>query len=147
MSDFFHKLPEFVGNHPWLSALFAILVVALIVGEILRLAQKFKSINPSEVTLLINRENALVVDISPHANFEQGHIPGSRHVAMSQFDPENKNLAKARDLPIVVVCRTGQTAKGAAQRLVKAGFTRVHILHGGMHSWRQANMPMATGKR
>ncbi len=147
MSDFLHKLPEFIGHHPWLSLLFVVILIALVVGEIQRLTQKFKSINPSELTLLINRENALVVDISPLANFEQGHIPGARHVAMSQFDPENKDLSKARDLPVIVVCRTGQTAKGAASRLVKAGFTRVHLLHGGMASWRQANMPMATGKR
>jgi rhodanese-related sulfurtransferase len=147
MSDFLHKLPEFIGNHTWLSLLFVIILVALVFGEIKRLTQKYKDINPSELTLLINRENALVVDISPHANFEQGHIPGARHVAMSQFDPENKDLAKAKELPVVVVCRSGQTAKGAAARLVKAGFTRVHLLHGGMASWRQANMPMATGKR
>jgi len=147
MSDFLHKLPQFLGNHPWLSALFVIILVAIIVGEIMRLTQKFKTINPSELTLLINREDALVVDISSYADFEKGHIPGARHVAMSQFDPENKDLAKARDLPIVVVCKSGQTAKGAAQRLVKAGFTRVHLLHGGMYSWKQANMPTTTGKR
>ena len=147
MSDFLHKLPEFLGNHPWLSALFVILLVAIIVGEIMRLAQKFKTINPSELTLLINRENALVVDISSYADYEKGHIPGARHVAMSQFDPENKDLAKAKDLPIVLVCKSGQTAKGAAQRLVKAGFSRVHLLQGGMYSWKQANMPTSTGKR
>jgi len=147
MSDFLHKLPQFIGNHPWLSALFVILLIAIIVGEIMRLTQKFKTINPSELTLLVNREDALVVDISSYADFEKGHIPGARHVAMSQFDPENKDLAKAKDLPIVVVCKSGQTAKGAAQRLVKAGFTRVHLLHGGMISWRQANMPTTTGKR
>lgn len=147
MSDFLHKLPEFLGNHPWLSALFVILLVAIIVGEVMRLAQKFKTINPSELTLLINRENALVVDISSYADYEKGHIPGARHVAMSQFDPEQKDLAKAKDLPIVLVCKSGQTAKGAAQRLVKAGFSRVHLLQGGMYSWKQANMPTSTGKR
>ncbi|KGI78992.1 rhodanese-like domain-containing protein [Oleiagrimonas soli] len=147
MSDFLHTLPEFIGNHPWLSLLFVILLAAIIVGEIMRMMRKYKELNPAQVTLLVNREDALVVDISPYADFEKGHVPGARHVAMSQFDPENKDLAKAKDLPIVLVCKSGQTAGQAAQRLVKAGFTRVHTLRGGMYSWRQANMPMATGKR
>lgn len=146
MNDFLHKLPQFVGNHPWLSLLFVILLVAIVAGEIMRLMRKFKELTPATLTQLINRENALVVDISSYADYEKGHIPGARHVAMSQFDPENKDLARARELPVVVVCKTGQTASKAAQRLVKAGFTRVHTLHGGMYSWNQANMPTAKGR-
>lgn len=146
MSDFLHTLPQFIGNHPWLSALFVILLVAIIVGEIMRLMRKYKELTPAQVTQLVNRENALVVDISSYADYEKGHIPGARHVAMSQFDPENKDLAKARELPVVVVCKNGQTSSKAAQRLVLAGFTRVHILRGGMYSWSQANMPTAKGR-
>ncbi|MDA3913346.1 rhodanese-like domain-containing protein [Oleiagrimonas sp.] len=146
MNDFLHKLPEFVGHHPWLSLLFVILLAAIIVGELMRLMRKYKELTPATLTQMINRENALVIDISSYADFEKAHVPGARHVAMSQFDPENKDLAKARDLPVVVVCKTGQTASKAALRLVKAGFTKVFILHGGMYSWNQANMPTAKGR-
>lgn len=147
MNDFLHKLPQFISHHPWLSLLFVILLGAIIVGEIMRMMRKYKELNPAALTHLVNREDALVVDLSSYADFEKGHIPGARHVAMSQFDPENKDLVKAKELPVVLVCKSGQTSAKAALRLVKAGFTRVHTLHGGMYSWRQANLPMATGKR
>ncbi len=146
MNDFLHKLPTFVGNHLALSALFVILLVAVIVTQLMTLLRKYKELTPASLTLLMNRENPLLVDISPRDSYEKGHIPGARHVLMSQFDPESKDLAKAKDLPVVVICRAGQTAQGAAQRLVKAGFQKVYFLGGGMGAWTQAQLPVAKGK-
>lgn len=146
MNDFLHKLPTFVGNHLALSALFVILLVAVIVTQLMTLLRKYKELTPAALTLLMNRENPLLVDISPRDSYEKGHIPGAKHVLMSQFDPESKDLAKAKDLPVVVICRAGQTAQGAAQRLVKAGFQKVYFLGGGMGAWTQAQLPVAKGK-
>ena len=146
MNDFLHKLPAFVGNHLALSALFAILLLAVIATQFATLLRKYKELTPAGLTLLMNRENPLLVDISPRDAYEKDHIPGARHVLMSQFDPENKDLAKAKDLPVVVICRTGQTAQSAAQRLVKAGFQKVYFLGGGMGAWTQAQLPVAKGK-
>ena len=146
MNDFLHKLPTFVGNHLALSALFVILLVAVIVTQLMTLLRKYKELTPAGLTLLMNRESPLLVDISPRDSFEKGHIPGAKHVLMSQFDPENKDLAKAKSLPVVVICRSGQTAQGAAQRLVKAGFEKVYYLGGGMGAWTQAQLPVVKGK-
>ncbi len=147
MNDFLHKLPTFLGNHLALSALFVVLLVAILAMELARLFRKYQELTPAGLTLLINRESPLLVDISPRDNFEKAHIPGARHVAMSQFDPENKSLASARELPVVVICRSGQTAQRAAQRLVKAGFSKVYTLGGGMLAWQQAQMPVAKGSK
>ncbi len=148
MSDFLHKLPEFVGNHLALSVLFVILLVALIVLQLVALFGKTRELTPAGLTTLINRDNPLLVDLSALVDFEKMHIPGARHVAMSQFDPESKDLAKARELPVVVIDRDGRgNAAKAAQRLVKAGFTRVHMLAGGTLAWRQAQLPVAKGKK
>lgn len=147
MNEFLHKLPEFIGNHVALSALFAVLLVALIATHISTLFSKIKELSPAGLTVLINRETPLLIDISPRDNFEKAHVPGSRHVAMSQFDPENKNLAKAKELPVVLICRSGQTASKAAQRLVKAGFSSVYVLAGGMSAWQQAQLPVAKGNK
>lgn len=146
MNDFLHKLPTFLGNHLALSALFLLLLVALVVTQLMTLLRKFKELTPAGLTLMMNRENPLLVDISPRDSFEKGHIPGAKHVLMSQFDPESKDLAKAKELPVVVICRAGQTAQGAAQRLVKAGFQKVYYLGGGMGAWNQAQLPVVKGK-
>jgi rhodanese-related sulfurtransferase len=148
MNDFLHKLPEFIGNHAALAALFVILLVALIVTQIAELFSKTRVLTPAGLTLLINRESPLLIDLSALADFEKMHVPGARHVLMSQFDPESKDLAKARELPVVVMDKDGRgNSVKASQRLVKAGFTKVHSLSGGVLAWQQAQLPLAKGKK
>lgn len=146
MTDFLHRLPEFLGNHLYLTLGFVGVLIALIVTEAQRFTRGYKPLTPAGLTQLVNRENALLIDVSSQPDFEKGHIPGARHVAMSQFDPENKDLAKARDLPIAVYCKNGQTSGQAAQRLVKAGFSKVYWLDGGLGTWTQAQLPLAKGR-
>ncbi|OOG62809.1 hypothetical protein B0E46_11300 [Rhodanobacter sp. B04] len=148
MNDILHKLPEFIGNHAALAALFAILLVALIAMQIAELFGKTKELTPAGLTLLINRETPLLIDLSSIADFEKMHVPGAKHVAMSQFDPENKDLAKAKELPVVVMDKDGRgNSIKAAQRLVKAGFVKVHTLGGGVLAWHAAQLPVAKGNK
>ncbi|MBD8872143.1 rhodanese-like domain-containing protein [Rhodanobacter sp. DHB23] len=148
MQDFLHKLPQFIGNHVALAALFAVLLAALIVVQLGELFSKTKVLTPAGLTQIINRDNPLLIDLSAITDFEKMHVPGARHVSMSQFDPENKDLAKARELPVVVMDKdgNGNSAK-AAQRLVKAGFQKVYTLGGGVLSWQQAQLPVAKGNK
>jgi len=139
-------LLDFASRNPLLSMALAGLTVALVATEVARLFRGYKTLRPAELTALINRDDALVVDLSPIADFEKGHIAGSRSVQMSQFDPESKLLAAAKALPVVVVCRTGVTAAGAAKRLKKAGFAQVYLLDGGIAAWRQADLPLVKGR-
>lgn len=142
----FAELAAFAGRNPILSIALAGLTLAILWTEAARLMRGFKALRPAELTALINRENALLVDLSPSGDFEKGHIAGARNIAPSQFDPEHKSLAKARDLPVVVTCRNGQASLAAARRLKKAGFTRVHWLDGGVAAWQQADLPLVRGR-
>lgn len=142
----FETLQAFAGRHPLLSLVLLGLTVAIFYNEFARLFRGFKGLRPAELTALMNRDNALVVDLRPMADFDKGHIPGSKNVQISQFDPENKQLAAARALPVVAVCKSGQTAADAAKRLKKAGFERVYVLEGGIGAWQQADLPLAKGR-
>jgi rhodanese-related sulfurtransferase len=146
MDLFLQRLPDFIQHNMVLSMIFVALVVAIAATEIGRLTRKYKAVTPSQLTQLINRENALVVDVSALNEYQSGHILGARHVAMSQFDPEHKDLAKVKDLPLALVCRTGMTAQQACERLTKAGFSKVYWLDGGMNAWTGADLPVAKGK-
>lgn len=139
-------LPEFIQQHLLLSVALVGITVALIVNELTRFTRGYKALTPALLTHLINRENALVVDVSPINDFEKGHVVGSRNVVMSQFDPENKQLAKARELPVALVCRSGAVSAQAAKRLVKAGFKQVYWLDGGIGAWQSAGLPLARGR-
>jgi rhodanese-related sulfurtransferase len=142
----FAALMQFAGQNPVLSVLFAGLTLALVYTEVARLFVGYKTVSPAQLTDLINRESALLIDVSAIAEFEKGHILGAKHVAMSQFDPENKLLAKAKELPVAVVCRNGQQSSDAAKRLHKAGFSKVFWLNDGINAWTQADLPLSRGR-
>lgn len=142
----FQELLAFAERHPYLSLALVGLTIAIIYTEIARLFRGYKALRPAELTGLINRDNALVIDLSASNDFEKGHIAGSKSVQPSQFDPENKLLANAKDLPVVVVCRNGQGSADAAKRLKKAGFTKVFWLDGGVAAWQQADLPLVKGR-
>lgn len=140
------QLQAFFANHTLLVLGLVGVTIALIGNELSRFTRGYRSVNPTRLTELINRQNVLVVDVSASGDFEKGHVIGSRNVAMSQFDPENKDLAKVRELPLVMVCRNGTTSATAAKRLVKAGFKSVYWLDGGVAAWQSADLPLARGR-
>src|SRR5690606_8752350 len=110
----------FAGRHPMLSLALAGLTVAIIYTEIMRLLRGYKARKPSELALVANQPGALVVDLSAIADFEKGHIAGSRNIIPSQFDPAGKLLAGAKQSPVVVVCRTGMASASVAGGAVPA---------------------------
>ena len=142
----FQALLAFAERHPLPSLALAGLTVAIIYTEIARLFRGYRTLRPAELTALINREDAVVVDLSASSEFEKGHIAGSKSVQPSQFDPESKLLAGAKELPVVVVCRTGQGSADAAKRLKKAGFKHVYWLDGGIGAWQSADLPLVKGR-
>lgn len=140
------ELADFAGRNMILSLALAGLTVAIVWNEIAGRSGGFRRVNPAQLTGMINRDDALVVDLRPAGDFAKGHIAGARNVQMSQFDPENKQLAPARELPVVLVCNVGQTAATAARRLRKAGFSRVSVLEGGIQAWQGADLPLVKGR-
>ena len=139
-------LLAFAGRHQLLSLLLAGITLGLLYNELSALFRGYRGLGPAALTALVNRDNALVVDLRPIADFEKGHIAGSKNVQPSQFDPEHKALAAARDVPVVLVCKAGQDSGAAAKRLRKAGFAHVYVLDGGIQAWQQADLPLVRGR-
>ena len=140
------KLLAFAGENQFLVMILVGLTLAIVYTEFTRLTSGFKAVDPAGLTALVNRQDALVVDVSAATDYEKGHIAGAKNVQMSQFDADNKILAKVKELPVAVVCRTGTTSADAARKLARAGFRQVHWLDGGIAAWQQASLPLVKGK-
>ena len=54
---------EFATNHPILSAVWVVLFVLLIASWVKSKFSPIRQITPTELTMLVNRQNATVVDI------------------------------------------------------------------------------------
>ena len=90
---------------------------------------------------LINREKAVLIDVSEPAEYAAGHVAGSRSVPLSSLEA-SKDLPKNKALPVVVVCGTGTRAARAVTTLKKLGFANARALAGGLEAWRAANLPI-----
>jgi rhodanese-related sulfurtransferase len=93
---------------------------------------------------MINRENAVVVDVSAQSDFNKGHIVDALHIPPSSLDGSDANLKKLKGKPVLVVCKTGQTAGTAASRLLKQGASQVAVLKGGMTQWINDKFPVTS---
>jgi rhodanese-related sulfurtransferase len=99
------------------------------------------SVGPNEAVRLINREKAVLIDVSEPEEYAKGHPNGARNVPLGKLEG-SKDLPSNKALPLVVVCPTGARASRAAGLLRKAGYEKAMALAGGFGAWREANLPV-----
>ncbi len=100
------------------------------------------NISVSAATLLINRQDALVVDVRETAEWSAGHIPNARHIALGHLDKHLSEIEKFKDKPVILVCASGNRSGSGCGVLKKAGFRQVFNLAGGIRAWSDAGLPM-----
>ena len=126
------------------------LVVAALVSGALLLWPMIKdgiggaaSVGTAEAVRLVNREKAVLIDVSEPAEYAAGHPGNARNVPFGQLEAAgNKALPSNKALPLVLVCPTGARSSRAVALLKKAGYDNVNALAGGFAAWRAANLPV-----
>lgn len=104
-----------------------------------------KDVSPAEAVLLINRENAIVLDVREEGEFAAGHIPDAKNIPLSKLAERINELRKFQQKPVVVNCQGGVRSANACGQLKKAGFTTLYNLRGGLGAWNEAKLPVAKG--
>ena len=99
-------------------------------------------VSAAEATQLINRRNAVVIDLRAAADFTNGHLPSARHLQFSELDAKIGQFVKNKSNPVLLVCQTGQQSHKALRIVKDAGYAEVHVLDGGVNAWQQAGMPV-----
>lgn len=142
------QIIEFIGNHLLLSGVWAVLFVLIVGSWFKSMLSPIIAISPTQLTLLVNRENATVVDIRSEDEYRKGHITDAKNLTQTQINNQQLlGLEKQKDAPIIVVCQAGFNANKAAAALTKLGFTKVSVLQGGMGAWTGASLPVVKAKR
>ena len=101
-----------------------------------------KEVGPFEAVQLINRNDALVIDLRDTGEYEAGHISGARHLPERQLVERLPELEKFKERALVVACRSGMRASSAVHVLRRNGFNQAVGLRGGISAWEQAGMPL-----
>jgi rhodanese-related sulfurtransferase len=96
--------------------------------------------------MLINRENAQLIDIREPNEYVAGHLGDSRNIPAGSLAERATELEQFKDTPVILICQSGALVR----RLFEAGqarFLKVHTLDGGVAAWSEAGLPLKKGAR
>lgn len=138
------QLLEFAVNRWELVTAFFVLLLALFYVESRRAGRK---VPPQEAVMLLNRDEAIIVDVREKKEFNEGHIKGALHIPMSKLKDQINQLNKHKDKLIIIADKAGQHGGMAIKELTgQTQEFQLARLSGGMMEWRNANLPVSTKK-
>lgn len=135
----------FLQKNPFNLMLFFTAVVTggmLLWPLVSRVGRPGKEVGPFEAVQLINRQDAVVIDVREAADFAKGHIANARNVPHAQVEQRLKELDKFKSKPVILSCQSGTRSASIEGVLRKHGFSEVFTLRGGIAAWQQASMPL-----
>ncbi|MBV9190411.1 MAG: rhodanese-like domain-containing protein [Betaproteobacteria bacterium] len=135
------RFVEFVRNN-LLLFMVALVSGGMLLWPLVRRTTGGPWVNTTQATHLINREDALVVDVREPNEFAAGHVLGAKNLPLARLDAPGAELAKKKERPVIVYCDGGERSAKALATLKKQGFTHVANLSGGLGAWQQAGLPV-----
>ncbi len=133
------QLFEFAFNHYLLVSIFIALLIAFFMHE---RRQGGATVSPADLVNLINREEAVVLDVRDRKEFKEGHIVDSVNIPYASVDNSMQELEKFKERKVVIVCKMGQHSSAVGKKLKGLGFSEVQRLSGGISEWRSSNLPL-----
>jgi rhodanese-related sulfurtransferase len=137
---------EFLQQN-WYWAALATASGSWLLFELARSAGDKSQVTPIEATLMMNREDAIVIDIREQSEYARGHIPNAKHIPLGDLARRSTELDKFKDRPILVCCASGNRSRSAIETLKKAGFEKLFNLSGGLFEWEKAGQPISRKKK
>jgi rhodanese-related sulfurtransferase len=91
------------------------------------------------------RDANVLIDVREADEFAAGHLPGAAHLSrgMLEFRLQAMPALQARDIRIVLYCKTSGRAALAGAALQEMGYLNVQNIAGGFDAWVAAGKPVA----
>lgn len=106
------------------------------------LSRDNKVLGSKEVTLLINREPAMLVDVRSEADFRAGHITNAINIPLDQIEVQINKITSNSKKNIIVYCQKGVRSAQAFRLLNKLGLPKLYTIEGGLDAWLKNNLPI-----
>ncbi|MBO4258202.1 rhodanese-like domain-containing protein [Streptomyces griseorubiginosus] len=89
--------------------------------------------------------DAVLLDVRESHEWQAGHAPGAMHLPLSALAAGAGLPARAQARPLVVICRSGNRSRQAAELLAARGADAVDVI-GGMRDWAAAGLPVVDAR-
>ena len=101
-----------------------------------------QAVSPQQLSTMVNRDEALVLDVRDSKEFGKGHITESVNIPLKDLPDRLSELAKHKEKPVIVVCKMGHQSGGAGKILGANGFNQIYKLRGGLTEWTASHFPL-----
>ncbi len=106
--------------------------------------EKMKNLPKNKDISVFDLNNALAksgddfqfVDVREFPEYSASHIEGIELIPLGDLEQKQGELDRSK--PIVVICRSGNRAAKAKEKLQNSGFSDVRNVEGGMNAWKSA---------
>jgi rhodanese-related sulfurtransferase len=107
------------------------------------------TISPQQLhDALESGEGVELIDVRTPVEFREVHVSFARNVPLDRFDAVQLAAeAGGKEHPLYVICRSGNRADQACQKLVAARYVNVINVEGGTQAWDQAGLPLVRGRK
>jgi len=132
---------EFVEEQILLFVALGVIIAMLVMSYFGDKLSGFQTVSAEEAERLYNN-GAWVLDVRTDAEYKSGFIGEAVNLTPSEVSSQLESLKSHQAENVLVYCQSGARSASVAKQLVKAGFTKVHNLSGGVMSWRNAGLPL-----
>ncbi len=133
---------SFIINN-WMLELIIVLSGAMLLWPLVQgRFSKMKEVGTLQATQLINRNNAVLLDVRAANEFAVGHLPNAVNIPLAELGTRGAELAKLTARPVIAYCDRGQRSRAAGSALAKLGFADIYQLTGGLKAWKDAGLPV-----
>ena len=126
----------------WMLIAIALASGGMLVFPLIASGMAAGALSASGAVQLINREKAVVVDVSETDEFAAGHVGGAKNLPFAQLEEKLTATVKNKAVPLILVCSTGARSNRAVAVAKKLGYEQAQALGGGLKAWKAANLPL-----
>ncbi|WP_354624597.1 rhodanese-like domain-containing protein [Psychromonas sp. MME2] len=117
---------QFLSNNPMLSITWIVIAGMLVHSVVKAKISGFKPLSSQDAILLINKQDAIVVDVRAVDEYKKGHIVDAKNITLSQIEQGNfTEIENKKETPIILVCESGARSSSAANKLAKGFYAGI----------------------
>ena len=133
-----NSVTKIIKRKSWLVVFTGILLAGLC-GSVCVQAQDStagKTVTQKKFQRLINKKNAVLLDVRTAEEYKSGHIPGARQIDVQKTDDFKRQIESLDKNKIYLLyCRSGKRSNAAKMLMNTMGFTKLYDLEGGFAKW------------
>lgn len=129
------------SHHNNLTKLLQISLIVVLSCFTLACTVDVPTVTVQEAAEQFDSKQAIIIDVREQDEWDEQHIEGAILIPLDQVESRLSEFEEYKDSPIIMQCRSGRRSNIAGASLLKAGFTKVYNLEGGILAWDELGLP------